>query len=249
MKCTTCGAELRDGSKFCPSCGAPAPETDAAAETPDPATPRPARGPRKRRVPIPLVVALAALGIATAASAGYLVYALVIDPLPPAAEQPAEKADEAEKNKATDQDAKQDDVAETDAEADDTAATEPEETPAQEPTPTEEAPSAAPAVTHDFECDAFYVDVPDSWVRSDASPGENDPMFWGVTDNGNGSYFFHCSNYISTSNDEVYIGVAAPSYCTYFGTTSDGRDVYIGVPAGGSFFSGGPVAGPTITLK
>lgn len=154
MKCTTCGAELRDGSKFCPSCGAPAPETDAAAETPDPATPRPARGPRKRRVPTPLVVALAALGIATAASAGYLVYALVIDPLPPAAEQPAEKADEAEKDKAADQDAKQDGATETDAEADDTAATEPEETPAQEPTPTEEAPSAAPAATHDFECDA-----------------------------------------------------------------------------------------------
>ena len=56
----------------------------------------------------------------------------MIDPLPPAAEQPAEKADEAEKDKAADQDAKQDGATETDAEADDTAATEPEETPAQE---------------------------------------------------------------------------------------------------------------------
>lgn len=105
-------------------------------------------------------------------------------------------------------------------------------------------------MTHDFECDAFYVDVPDSWVRSDAYPGEGDPYFWSVTDNGNGTYLFHCSNYWAAGNDEVYVGVSAPSYCDYIGTTSDGRDVYIGVMAGGSFFTGGdPSTNPVLTLK
>lgn len=245
MFCEKCGAPIERGTKFCPRCGAPVPTPAPAPSQNEGPVARDASHPRRRLAP-PLIAALVVLALATASSAAYLVYALVIDPLPTASEQPATVDPEAE---GVEKDDAEDDAA-TESEPAapvETPAVEPEPAPVEETTAPE--PTPEPAVAHDFECDAFYVDVPDDWVRSDANPGENDPFFWTVTDNGDGTYFFHCSNYWSAANDTVYVGVSAPSYCEYYGTTSDGRDVYGGVEAGGSFFTDDPSSGPVLTLK
>lgn len=227
MFCGNCGAELGEGARFCPGCGAPVPVEDRETDTPSPEAPHP-----RRRLAAPVVAALVMLALATASSAAYLVYALVIDPLPPRSEQGADASAEEE----------EDAVAEEDATTEEAPATEPKPEAEPEPAPeTEPAPEPAPepAVTHDFECDAFYVDVPDSWVRSDATPVDGGPTYWRAADNGDGSYTFTQSSVAftiptegwteySTGVAEVYVGVAAPNYCSYFGTTSDGRDVYVG---------------------
>ena len=226
MFCGNCGAELREGARFCPGCGAPVPVEDRETDTPSPEAPHP-----RRRLAAPVVAALVMLALATASSAAYLVYALVIDPLPPRSEQGADASAEEEED-ASEQGA----VAEEGAATEKAPAAEPEPEPAPEPEP---EPAPEPAVTHDFECDAFYVDVPDSWVRSDATPVDGGPTYWRAADNGDGSYTFTQSSVAftiptegwteySTGVAEVYVGVAAPNYCSYFGTTSDGRDVYVG---------------------
>lgn len=168
------------------------------------------------------------LALATTSSAAYLVYALVIAPLPPRGEQGA-----------------------------DAPAEEGEGAPAAEPEPEPE-----PAVTHDFECDAFYVDVPDSWVRSDATPVDGGPTYWKAVDNGDGSYAFSYSRVVfsnptegwseyETGIAEIYVGVAAPGSCSYFGTTSDGRDVYVGEASAGFLANSynGPDRRAVLTLR
>lgn len=252
MFCGNCGAELREGARFCPGCGAPAPVEEQRADAPDPEATRP-----RRRLAAPVVAALVVLALATASSAAYLVYALVIDPLPPRSEQGADAPAEEE----------EDAVAEKGATTEEAPATEPKPEVEIEPEPapeTEPAPEPAPepAVTHDFECDAFYVDVPDSWVRSDATPVDGGPTYWWAADNGDGSYTFTQSSVAftiptegwteySTGVAEVYVGVAAPNYCSYFGTTSDGRDVYVG-EVSASFLTNsyaGPDTLAVLTLK
>lgn len=79
------------------------------------------------------------LALATTSSAAYLVYALVIAPLPPRGEQGAD-APAVEGEGASEQGA--------DAEV---------------PAATEEAPAAEPEESHYYECGYFYVDVPDAW--------------------------------------------------------------------------------------
>lgn len=190
------------------------------------------------------MAALVVLALATTSSAAYLVYALVIAPLPPRGEQGADApAEEGEG------------ASEQGADAEEPAAT--EEAPAAEPEPEPE-----PAVTHDFECDAFYVDVPDSWVRSDATPVDGGPTYWKAVDNGDGSYVFSYSRVVfsnptegwseyETGIAEIYVGVAAPGSCSYFGTTSDGRDVYVGEVSAGFLANSyyGPDMRAVLTLR
>ncbi len=241
MFCGNCGTELTEGAKFCPNCGAPAPAVveEREADTPGPESARP-----RRRLAAPLVTALVVLALATTSSAAYLVYALVIAPLPPRGEQGADApAEEGEG------------ASEQGADAEEPAAT--EEAPAPEPEPEPE-----PAVTHDFECDAFYVDVPDSWVRSDATPVDGGPTYWKAVDNGDGSYVFSYSRVVfsnptegwseyETGVAEIYVGVAAPGSCSYFGTTSDGRDVYVGEVSAGFLANSyyGPDMRAVLTLR
>lgn len=241
MFCGNCGTELKEGARFCPGCGAPAPAPveDLEADAPGPETPKP-----RRRLTAPIVAALVVLALATTSSAAYLVYALVIAPLPPRGEQGADApAEEGEG------------ASEQGADAEEPAAT--EEAPAAEPEPEPE-----PAVTHDFECDAFYVDVPDSWVRSNATPVDGGPTYWKAVDNGDGSYAFSYSRVVfsnptegwseyETGIAEIYVGVAAPGSCSYFGTTSDGRDVYVGEASAGFLANSynGPDRRAVLTLR
>lgn len=117
-------------------------------------------------------------------------------------------------------------------------------------------------MTHDFECDAFYVDVPDSWVRSDATPVDGGPTYWKAVDNGDGSYVFSYSGVVfsnptegwseyETGIAEIYVGGAAPGSCSYFGTTSDGRDVYVGEASAGFLANSyyGPDMRAVLTLR
>ena len=241
MFCGNCGTELKEGARFCPGCGAPAPAPveDLESGAPGPETPKP-----RRRLTAPIVAALVVLALATASSAAYLVYALVIDPLPPRGEQGADAPAEEGAG-----------ASEPGADAEEPAA--PVEAPAAEPEPEPE-----PAVTHDFECDAFYVDVPDSWVRSDATPVDGGPTYWKAVDNGDGSYAFSYSRVVfsnptegwseyETGIAEIYVGVAAPGSCSYFGTTSDGRDVYVGEASAGFLANSynGPDRRAVLTLR
>lgn len=184
-----------------------------------------------------LVVVLVILGLATLASAAYLVYTQVLNPNPPVQEESVvdspESEDVEDEQESDNAEAPTDEGTSTDETVDDGSAAAAEEV-------------APPAVVHDYECDAFYVDVPDYWVMSDESVNEEGQINWNVTDNGDGTYLLHQSDYAGSSgNTYVYVGVPAPSYCTYYGTTSDGRDVYVGTFAGGSFLD----TDATLTLK
>lgn len=265
MFCPTCGAEVREDTRFCPNCGTPIATRDEKGESdPASAVAQPPDHNRSRRAPTTLAIAIAVLALATAVSAGYLVYALAINPLPSASGQLAESdeadgadsTDETDESDEQDTDAKQNEPAEPDepAETDEGATTE-------EP-PAEDAAPAEPAVTHDFECDAFYVDVPDSWVRSDGTPVDGGPTLWKAVDNGDGSYSLSYSRVAFSNPSEgwseyetgvadVYVGVTAPSYCSYYGTTSDGRDVYVGEVSAGFLTNeyNGPDTRAVLTLK
>ncbi len=260
MFCKKCGAELYPGAKFCGVCGASSAATDNKVNTSLSGKEHPsteihgeihsqvtsARYQSRRRIPVALVVALVILGLATLASAAYLVYTQVLNPNPPVQEESVVDSSESEgaedKQESDNTEAEQDSgnaetqtdkETSTDETVDDGSAAAAEEV-------------APPAVVHDYECDAFYVDVPDYWVMSDESVNEEGQINWSVTDNGDGTYLLHQSDYAGSSgNTYVYVGVPAPSYCTYYGTTSDGRDVYVGTFAGGSFLD----TDATLTLK
>ena len=249
MFCKKCGAELYPGAKFCGVCGASSAATDNKVNASLSGKEHPsteihgeihsqvtsARYQSRRRIPVALVVALVILGLATFASAAYLVYTQVLNP--PVQEESVvdspESEDVEDKQESDNAEAPTDEGASTDETVDNGSVAAAEEV-------------APPAVVHDYECDAFYVDVPDYWVMSDESVNEEGQINWNVTDNGDGTYLLHQSDYAGSSgNTYVYVGVPAPSYCTYYGTTSDGRDVYVGTFAGGSFLD----TDATLTLK
>lgn len=213
MFCGNCGTELTEGAKFCPNCGAPAPAVveEREADTPGPESARP-----RRRLAAPLVAALVVLALATTSSAAYLVYALMIAPLPPRGEQGADApAEEGEG------------ASEQGADAEEPAAT--EEAPAAEPEPEPE-----PAVTHDFECDAFYVDVPDAWQTGT------------ILEEGEGSWNFahpegqYVNATVLTTDPNPMSG-----HQWLVGTTSDGTRIW-GNDAATGFFGEGK---GTIALK
>lgn len=241
MFCKKCGAELYPGAKFCGVCGASSAATDNKVNASLSGKEHPsteihgeihsqvtsARYQSRRRIPVALVVVLVILGLATLASAAYLVYTQVLNPNPPVQEESVvdspESEDVEDEQESDNAEAPTDEGTSTDETVDDGSAAAAEEV-------------APPAVVHDYECDAFYVDVPDYWVMSDESVNEEGQINWSVTDNGDGTYLLHQSDYAGSSgNTYVYVDVPAPSYCTYYGTTSDGRDVYVGTFAGGSF--------------
>ena len=251
MFCKKCGAELYPGAKFCGVCGASSAATDNKVNASFSGKEHPsteihgeihsqvtsARYQSRRRIPVALVVVLVILGLATLASAAYLVYTQVLNPNPPVQEESVvdspESEDVEDEQESDNAEAPTDEGTSTDETGDDGSAAAAEEV-------------APPAVVHDYECDAFYVDVPDYWVMSDESVNEEGQINWSVTDNGDGTYLLHQSDYAGSSgNTYVYVGVPAPSYCTYYGTTSDGRDVYVGTFAGGSFLD----TDATLTLK
>lgn len=252
MFCKKCGAELYPGAKFCGVCGASSAATDNKVNASLSGKEHPsteihgeihsqvtsARYQSRRRIPVALVVVvLVILGLATLASAAYLVYTQVLNPNPPVQEESVvdspESEDVEDEQESDNAEAPTDEGTSTDETVDDGSAAAAEEV-------------APPAVVHDYECDAFYVDVPDYWVMSDESVNEEGQINWSVTDNGDGTYLLHQSDYAGSSgNTYVYVGVPAPSYCTYYGTTSDGRDVYVGTFAGGSFLD----TDATLTLK
>lgn len=213
MFCGNCGTELTEGAKFCPNCGAPAPAVveERETDTPGPESARP-----RRRLAAPLVTALVVLALATTSSAAYLVYALVIAPLPPRGEQGADApAEEGEG------------ASEQGADAEEPAAT--EEAPAAEPEPEPE-----PAVTHDYECDYFYVDVPDAWQTGT------------ILEEGEGSWNFahpegqYVNATVLTTDPNPMSG-----HQWLVGTTSDGTRIW-GNDAATGFFGEGK---GTIALK
>ena len=224
MFCKKCGAELYPGAKFCGVCGASSAATDNKVNASLSGKEHPSteiHGEIHSQV----------------ASAAYLVYTQVLNPNPPVQEESVvdspESEDVEDEQESDNAEAPTDEGTSTDETVDDGSAAAAEEV-------------APPAVVHDYECDAFYVDVPDYWVMSDESVNEEGQINWSVTDNGDGTYLLHQSDYAGSSgNTYVYVGVPAPSYCTYYGTTSDGRDVYVGTFAGGSFLD----TDATLTLK
>lgn len=108
------------------------------------------------------------------------------------------------------------------------------EAPAEE----EEEPQAAAGLggEHDYECEYFYVDVPDSWVYDEGEPVEGGPTVWSVTQSGN-AYVFRRSVCIGTDNEgnkefttgvlEVRVGVNPTGDHTYYGDAVGGVPIYI----------------------
>lgn len=125
-----------------------------------------------------------------------------------------------------------------------------EEVPAEEP---EE--EVEPAVQHDFECEWFYVDVPDTWVYDDsgASPVEGGPTLWYVTQVDETTYEFGQSSWAGSNPYEgdyynaggATVTVGGSNGTSLAGTLPDGREVWLNEASAG-FFGDGLA---TITLK
>ena len=131
------------------------------------------------------------------------------------------------------------------AACEDAAAT--DEAPAPEPEPTPE-PEPAPAASHYYECDYFYVDVPDNWVRDGANPTEEAPSWTveGPVGFGSGVMGYHFSydggynyagDYVLAGGADVLIDGFRGT--TYVGTTSDGHEVWLNEVSSGFFWRDG----------
>lgn len=118
-----------------------------------------------------------------------------------------------------------------------------------------EAPTEAPVEPvqqHDFECDWFYVDVPDTWVNSQS--GEANTWFVeGPTDNGDGtvSYRFQATgpNVGADGNKKagtvIVGGQWSERYTVNVGTAPDGSGVYLFEVGAGLFATDGYFEGST----
>ena len=272
MYCNKCGSELRPGAKFCGICGASVVDekddaTDKASSDVESQVSEEikaedasgvsqgnfdmqagqARRRSRRRMPMALIVAIVILALATIASAAYLVYTQVFNPNPPAREQVVEdeQADEAQDGDETDEDAGEQEASEEDAGAQAPA----EEAPAEQ-APAEEAP-AEPVSAHDYECDYFYIDAPDTLTFSGTSLGG--PYTWcisGPTDDGNGNLVWQGEvkreegdkNYSTVGAFTITIGPGAAAMNARepyqdFGTTSDGQPVNLNTAGSSSIFN------------
>lgn len=136
-----------------------------------------------------------------------------------------------------------------------------DEAPAQ-PDPGPDATSATPAEEqYDFVCDAFYIDVPVDWVERDpsAAPSTDGQTTWCVSQSGNQYHFEQsaCTGVddagdplFNTGALDVYVGedTPRPADATSYGTTSDGRPVYI-IEASAGFLATASGEGATLTLR
>lgn len=234
MFCSECGHEIPEGAQFCGECGAPAPGATRSVQADAEKNAAPAH-PRRRTAAI---AALSVLSLAVVAVAVYVVYALVLEPKPadgPVADDALEAAQVADD---------EGDAGDADAPAV-TSDPAPAPEPTPEPTP-EPGPEPAPAPAHDFECEYFYLDVPDSWVLSDgASPELGGPTLWYAEPRGDGTYYFAQSTAFSagdyveyeTGACTVIVGSGAGG-ATYFGSTSDGTPVYVAEASAGFLYHG-----------
>ena len=132
--------------------------------------------------------------------------------------------------------AAQDVPAEKDADAPAGAAASTDEAPAPEPEPTPE-PEPAPAASHYYECDYFYVDVPDSWQQETTAEQSGD---------GEWRFYHHDGQYlymtIILTSPEPQSG---PDHHWLVGSTSDSTQIWANDAATG-FFGEGKAS---ITLK
>lgn len=231
MFCNECGHEIPEGAQFCGECGAPVPGATRSVQADAEKNVAPVH-PRRRTAAI---AALSVLSLAVVAVAVYVIYALVLEPTP-AADPVTDDALE------TMQNADDGDAADTDALS---VTSEPEPEPEPEPDPDRD-PDPAPAPAHDFECEYFYLDVPDSWVLSDgASPELGGPTLWYAEPRGDGTYYFAQSTAFSagdyveyeTGACTVIVGSGAGG-ATYFGSTSDGTPVYVAEASAGFLYHG-----------
>ncbi|HJA29970.1 MAG TPA: zinc ribbon domain-containing protein [Candidatus Olsenella pullicola] len=230
MFCKRCGSENRDGARFCSACGAPMDEELAGEKSP-----APEKVPRWA-LPVIIVSALviAAVGVGFALRAA--VPAPVEVPEGGAVQEPVTE-DVAEGEPKSEEASREETEPEPEGEA------EPEAPATEETEP--EAP-AAPA--HDFECEYFYVDVPDNWVRDGTNPTEEAPSWTveGPLGFGSGVMGYHFSydggynyagDYVLAGGADVLIDGFRGT--TYVGTTSDGHEVWLNEVSSGFFWRDG----------
>ena len=127
-----------------------------------------------------------------------------------------------------------------------------------EPSATETASSEQGA--HDFECEWFYVDVPDSWVRDDSGRElvEGGPVLWSVEEESATDYYFWQSERVGTEPDgsplystgaiKVHIGNAPGPSWEFYGYAAGDTPVYI-TKASASFLADEYSDGAVLTLK
>lgn len=174
---------------------------------------------------VPYVFAGVGLGLCllVIAAAGFVAYGRATAPAP---QEIAAESDNTTGEEATD--AEKDAEAPADAETPSDSATEPAAEPASEPAP-------APAISHFYECDYFYVDVPDAWRTGTTAE-----------DNGDGTWSFAHPEGQYVNQTILSLDPAPLSgHHGLVGTTSDGTQIWANGAATG-FFGDGKA---TITLK
>lgn len=186
-----------------------------------------------RRPLHPAFIVCASTCVTLALIAGcYAAYTFVLSPAPTQEEQVAETDDGTAEGVEEDSEAAADEQeasSEEDAEAGEAAAV--EETPAEEQ-------ALAPA--HDFECEYFYIDVPDEWI-ADGSWSIEGPMYLPA---GEGALCYDCGHSdpgTSAIGGNSFSGAAliaidsSVGATAYVGTTSTGHEIWVSLAGGGVF--------------